>query len=80
MRSMSLSYCMPSLGYHIRMAELWKWIRVTLRAGAGADTSRALCLMTQAAVAPLLYELLTLMVPLSKKKLLRELPDIDVAQ
>ena len=70
---------MPSLGYHVRMAELLKWIRVTSRAAAGAVTSRAVCLVTQC-VAPLLCELLTLMVPLAQKRLLRELPGIDVAQ
>lgn len=64
----------------MRMAELWKWIGVTSRAAAGAVTSRALCLVTQPPVAPLLCELLTLMVPLAQKKLLRELPGIDVAQ
>lgn len=64
----------------MRMVELWKWIGVTSRAGAGADTSGALCLMILAPPAPLLCELLTLMVPLVGKKLLRELPGIDVAQ
>lgn len=50
------------------------------RAAAGAVTSRALCLVTQPSLVPLLCELLTLMVPLAEKKLLRELPGDDVAQ
>lgn len=62
------------------MGEPWKWIRVTSRAAAGAITSRALCLVTQPPVAPRLCELLTLMVLLAQKKLLGELPGIDVTQ
>lgn len=62
------------------MVGLWKWSRVTSRAGAGAVTSRALCLVTQPSLALLLCELLTLMAPLAEKKLLRKLPGIDGAQ
>lgn len=71
---------MPPQGYHVRMVELWKRITVTPGAAAGVDTSRALCPVTQPPLAPLLCELLTLTVPLAEKKLLRELPGIDVAQ